>query len=42
MTTRLGAVGRERNQHRQADLHWAVLTERASPVDAYEVEQGVK
>jgi len=38
----LEAAGRERNQHRHADLFWNALTERVNPVDAYEVEQELK
>jgi hypothetical protein len=38
----LEAVGRVRNEHRQAEQFWRELTKRVSPVDAEEVAQELK
>ena len=38
----LEAAGRERNQHRHAELFWDALTERVSPVKVDDVEEELK
>ena len=38
----LGTAGRERNQHRHADLFWNALTERVNPVKVDDVEEELK